>query len=328
MRLRPTARMLGRLARSGLRAGWSRADGPALPSWGLRFEALMRAMQAERDDFEAEAARAGFAWQRFREDMEGVVPPATALRGVRLDRSGGILRLIPPEPRGAVLYVHGGGFTGGSFATHADLVARIALASGATVWFPEYRRAPEHPFPAALDDVRAAWSAVAGAEGPDRVVVMGDSAGGGLTFALALALRDDGEPLPAGLAGLSPWVDLLATAPSIGPNRRWDYCSEPAMHGQREAYARGADARDPRISPLYGDLHGLPPMLVQVGGAEMLRDDGARLVEKARAAGVQAELRIYDDMPHVWHVFAALIPQARDAVDEIGRFVRRRARAT
>ena len=177
----------------------------------------------------------------------------------------------------------------------------------------QYRLAPEHPFPAALDDAVNAyrWLMAEGAD-PRRTAVMGDSSGGGLTFATLLRLRDEGVPLPAAAVALSPWTDLALTGPSLQRNSKAD-----AMIRSDEAprladcYLAGADPRTPYASPLYGDPTGLPPTLIQVGSDEVLLDDSVRLAERMRAAGCEVELEVWPRMPHVWQVWARVMPEAR-----------------
>ena len=229
----------------------------------------------------------------------------------------------------AVLHLHGGGYFMGSPRTHRNLAAAMSRASGAPVLLPEYRLMPEHTHPAALEDALTAYRWITGVHGvaPDRLAVTGDSAGGGLAVALLVTLRDAGEPLPACYAGMSPWTDLAGTGPSM------DLLDEvdpwlPAALARRAAtvYAGSAALDDPQVSPLYADLRGLPPMLVQVGGDEIVLDDARRLVERARAAGVDASVGVF---PGLWHVFQAFpgFPESAAAVREIGAFARRHTSA-
>jgi acetyl esterase/lipase len=228
-----------------------------------------------------------------------------------------------PEHR-AVLYLHGGGHAMGSAATHRALAARIAVAARTPALLPELHLAPEHPFPAALDDGMAAyrWLIENGAS-PHGIVIAGDSSGGGLAIALSLSLRDASVPLPAAIVCLSPWTDLALTGESIRSRADVDpLCSlaESTLHAAR--YVGTHDPRTPLISPLYADLHGLPPTLTQVGDREILLSDSLRLTDRARAAGVDAELEVWDGMWHVWHLLAAYVPEGRQAIDRIGAFIR------
>ena len=227
-------------------------------------------------------------------------------------------------PACTVLYLHGGGFVGCSPLTHRPMTAALALG-GMKVFVPDYRLAPESPFPAALDDVRAAWNALradsAAAGGTGRLVVAGDSAGGNLALALMIALRDAGQPLPDAAALFSPCTDLTGASPSLLANAVRDAMFDGAALGRlAEAYLGGADPAQPLASPLLADLAGLPPLLVHVGESEALRDDALRLVDKARAAGVQVELAVFDDVPHVWQLIWRL-PEARRSMRAASRFL-------
>jgi acetyl esterase/lipase len=228
------------------------------------------------------------------------------------------------DPDRTILYLHGGAYTRGSIVSHRALVARLSAASGARALVIAYRLAPENPFPAAVEDATAAYRWLLEQHiQPDQLVVSGDSAGGGLSLALLLALRDAGHPLPAGAALLSPWTDLAGTGESI----RTLAGADPWLNAERlmltaGLYLAGADACNPLASPLYGDLHGLPPLLIQVGTDEILLDDATRLAERARAAGVPVTLEVWERMWHVFQSFAAEIPEGRQAVEKIGAFVR------
>lgn len=244
-----------------------------------------------------------------------------SLGGVRAER------LIAPEvdPTRAVFYVHGGGFAMGSPATHRELGVRLARAAGCPVWLPDYRLAPEHPFPAGLDDVVAAYRGLV-AEGidPARIVIAGDSAGGGLVVSSLIALRDAGAPLPAAGVCLSPWADLTLTSASIEGRTELDpWIGRPGLALMVKAYVGDGDPARPLVSPALADLRGLPPLLVLVGTAEVLHDDAATLASRAREAGVAVTFEAWEDMVHVWPMFPHL-PEARAAVSKIGRFVRER----
>ena len=228
------------------------------------------------------------------------------------------------RPDRHILFLHGGGYVTGSPALYRQITWRIAGAAGARLAALDYRLAPEHPFPAALDDAVAAWRGLL-AEGADprRACILGDSAGGGLALALALRLRDEREPPPAAIVALSPWTDLALTGASMRRDADDDPMQDAALAARFAAcYLAGADPRQPYASPLYGDPAGLSPTLIQVGSDEMLCDDAARMGERMRAAGCQVELEVWPRMPHVWHVFAAVMPEARRAIARIGSFMR------
>jgi acetyl esterase/lipase len=199
----------------------------------------------------------------------------------------------------------------------------MCRASRANALSLGYRLAPEHRFPAQLDDALAAylWLLAQGND-PRQIVVAGDSAGGGLTLSLLVKLRDSGYPLPAAAVCLSPWVDLEGLGPSAELNERYDYISRRALAQYRKRFVDDENVRNPLAAPLYADLRKLPPLLVQVGSAEVLLDDSRRIVERAREAGVDVTLRIWEDMIHVWQLFAFMVPQGSAAIDEIGAFVR------
>jgi acetyl esterase/lipase len=231
-------------------------------------------------------------------------------------------------PGRTILYVHGGAFMMCSPETHRALVARIAAASRARVFAVRYRLAPEHPFPAALDDVRAAWRwMLAQGVSPMTSAFGGDSAGGGLALALLLALRDAGEPLPRCAFALSPWTDLTNAVPSRASNDESDaMLRRDACEPVAAQYVGGADARDPYLSPLFGRFDGLPPLLLHVSDSEMLLDDSRLLAEKARAAGVRVQLDVWHQLQHVWHFMAPIVPEARRAIAHIGEYLDRELR--
>ncbi len=225
-----------------------------------------------------------------------------------------------------ILFLHGGAYTTGTAALYRHILWRFAVAAGARVAAIDYRLAPEHQFPAALDDAVAAWQGLL-AEGadPGRCAVMGDSAGGGLALALLLRLRDMGVALPAAGVALSPWTDLAMTGKSFQRNAADDPMENPddVPFLVRCYLGEGGDPRNPYASPLYGDPKGLPPTLIQVGSDEILLDDSVRMAGRMRQAGCLVEIEIWQRMPHVWHAFAPVIPEARRAIAHIGAFVRR-----
>jgi len=263
-----------------------------------------------------------------------------ARRGIRVPRgvtvrsvqAGGVhAEWIEPavvEKNRTVLYLHGGGYCLCSLDTHRGLVARLALAAKGRVLTLDYRLAPEHVFPAALEDALAAYRWLLG-QGfrPEQVAIGGDSAGGGLTVAAAVSLRDAGEPLPGALFLLSPWTDLTFS----GESHRTLRSVDPIFGGGRgprfaPAYVGDHDPADPLISPHFADLHDLPPALIQVGSDEILLDDSTRLEENMKSAGVEARLEIWPGMWHVFQIFAPWVPEAQQAVDQIGDFVRSQIR--
>ncbi|MGH9676801.1 MAG: alpha/beta hydrolase, partial [Candidatus Acidiferrum sp.] len=228
----------------------------------------------------------------------------------------------------ALLYLHGGGYFGCSAETHRPITCSFAR-EGFRVYAPDYRLAPEHPFPAAVEDALAAYRGLRelGFAG-ERIVVGGESAGGGLTLALLLALRDKGEELPAAAILFSPWTDLAATGDSIQNNsKRCAMFDGADIAPTARHYVGNADPKNPLVSPLYGDLRGLPPMVIHVGADEVLLDDSTRLAEKARAAGVAVELKIWPVVPHAWQLAPHKIPEARQSLREAAEFARKHAGA-
>jgi len=239
----------------------------------------------------------------------------------------GVPALSIVTPAGHVrdlLYFHGGGYICGSAQDYAEMTSRLARACRARVLVVDYRLAPEHPFPAAVDDALSAyqWLMATGAR-RQNVVLCGDSAGGGLTLATLLRLRDAGEPLPAAAVCISPWTDLEMTSASMDALADVDpLINREVLANMAAKYLNGQDARSPLVAALHADLRGLPPMLIQVGTWETMLDDAVRLAERARAAGVDVKLETWEEMIHVWHVFPFL-PEAERALACIGAFVGR-----
>jgi monoterpene epsilon-lactone hydrolase len=282
---------------------------------------MLRAQPIAQEGQSIESMRAGY------EGLSAMFPLADDIEREPVTANG-----VPAEwvsapgavPGNVVLYLHGGGYVIGSINTHRDLAARISRASGARVLVIDYRLAPEHPFPAAVEDATAAyrWLLSSGID-PSGIVVAGDSAGGGLTVATLVALRDAGDPLPAAGVCLSPWVDLEGIGASMTSKAEVDpIVQKDLLVLMAATYLDGADPRSPLAAPLYADLAGLPPLLIQVGTAETLLDDATRLAERARAAGVDVTLEPWEDMFHVWQAFAAMLPEGQQAIDRIGAFVR------
>lgn len=230
---------------------------------------------------------------------------------------------LDARPGAVLMYLHGGGYSVGSCVSHRALVAHLALAGRVRAFSVEYRLAPEHLFPAALDDACQAYRGLlANGLAPEKIILAGDSAGGGLAAATLVALRDAGDPLPAGAVLLSPWTDLAGAGASLQTRARRDPWLKPQGIRPAAALYLGETAPDhPLASPLYADLHGLPPLLIHVGDDEILLDDSTRLAAKAQAAGVDVTLKIWPGMWHVFHAFLRYAPEARQAIDEIGAWV-------
>ena len=254
------------------------------------------------------------------------MPWKVNLESFRLDNRLEAEWLRPREahPTRVLLYLHGGGYVIGSLNTHRSLVGSLAQRTGLNVLTINYRKAPDHPFPAALDDARRAyrWLLRHGHQ-PHDIVVGGDSAGGGLALALLLALRDAGEPLPAAGIALSPWTDLnLPTAALRRVAREESLLLEALqMHTWGGLYAHKTPLSHPLLSPAQAELHGLPPLLVQISTAEVLYDDVLRFANKARAAGVPVTVQAFEGLVHWWHLFWRVVPEARQALDQVATFL-------
>jgi acetyl esterase/lipase len=252
------------------------------------------------------------------------IPKDVVVKTVEID--GTLVEWVfPPDnaQERVILYLHGGGYVTDSVASRRPMCIQMAKSLTMTVLQVEYRLAPEHPFPAALEDALKVyrWLLTQGHK-PSDIIISGDSAGGGLGVATVLALRDAGEPLPAAVVCLSPWVDLTHRGQSHITKAeaecvlRTDVLKEWAL-----CYADGSRLSDPLVSPVYADFHGFPPLLIQVGGDEILLDDSLSLAEKAKAAGVDVTFRVWDGMWHAWLVLANLIPESRMAFDDMGVFL-------
>lgn len=269
----------------------------------------------------------------------GIAPPEMAQRRAEMDRAGdraepgvevtphpqgpGRSEWVRPAARareGVILFLHGSGYSKGSPASHRPLTARIVRETGLAAYVPDYRLTPEHRYPAALEDAFEAYEYLLGQTAPERIALVGDSAGGGLALATLLAARDTGLPMPAALATMSAWTDLAVTGdprPDVDDPR-----VTPAMlRGAADLYLDGADPYDPYASPLHGDLAGLPPLLMQVGGREIMIEDTRRLAEKAREAGVAVTQTVYPGMTHVFQLNQGESPEATAAIAELAAFL-------
>ena len=268
----------------------------------------------------AHRARRLWGWPTFGQRM--------ALRGMghQLVVDGGVRGewLVPPTPSsGVILYVHGGGYVACSAATHRPVTTALARATGCRVFSADYRLAPEARFPAAFDDVAAVyqWLVTRGAPG-ERIALAGESAGGGLVLALAVHARDHGWPAPACVVVFSPWTDLAGTGESVGGNAgRCAMFHPDNIAAFAAAYLGPAQPNDPRASPLYADLRGLPPLLLQVGSTELLLDDARRFHDGVTKTAGSSRLTIYDDVPHAWQLLTPFLPEARAAIAEAADFI-------
>ncbi|MCX6000962.1 MAG: alpha/beta hydrolase [Chloroflexi bacterium] len=271
--------------------------------------------------------------RKERAELDGLGSMFKLPRGIQIvkELAGGVPAewLIPPgvSPGRVVLYLHGGSYICGSINSHRSIAANIAIAAKARALVIDYRLAPEHPHPAAVEDAVAAYKwLLSNKVDPKHLAVVGDSAGGGLTLALLISLRDRKIPLPAAGICLSPWTDLAFTGESWKSKAAvdliiYDY-KELAF---AKMYLGGLDPKTPLASPLYADLKGLPPLLVQVGTDEVLLSDSTRLVESAKQAGVNAVIDEWEKMQHVWQFAASFIPEGRRAIARIGEFIDKHA---
>ena len=285
-------------------------------------------IEAVRRVLEANPRPAGLGERRKRLDaLGGQYPLSTDVRVETVDANGVMAEWTDtPEadPGNVIMYLHGGGYTAGSLKSHRHMVARAGREARARTIALGYRLAPEHPFPSAVEDAVAGYRfLLSRGFSADHIAVAGDSAGGGLTVALLVSLRASGLPLPACAWCSSPWVDLEGTGGSmtakaaVDPMVQQSYLIELAA-----AYLGGADPRSPLAAPLYADLKGLPPILIQVGSAETLLDDAVRLARSAGAADVRVRLDVWPDMIHVWQLFYQQVAAGRRALAEAGAFIR------
>jgi acetyl esterase/lipase len=303
-----------------------RLRGPRRPGWSLRTELVQSVMRAVL----MRSKRRGTAWLR---EVQASLPVQIAFAGEVVfepARVGG----VPGEwcapragqPERTLLYFHGGGYVIGSAAGYRDLLARLAVAANARVLGVDYRLAPEHAFPAQQDDCLAAARALlASGVAPGQLALAGDSAGGALAVATLCTLRDAGEPLPAAAVLICPWTEPYAEGGSMLDPDAADFGDRELLVGW--ARDTGAPPSDPRFAVANAKLEGLPPLLVQAGGAEILLDQIRRFAERARAAGVAAELQVVPEMFHDFQLQASLLPEGAAALDDAARFLRSRVPA-
>ncbi len=277
-----------------------------------RAAEVRKTVDDDRLSYERMASRFPLAWdiKTERVGVGGVPAEWIAAPGASEDR--------------VLFYLHGGGYVIGSMRTHREMLSRMSRVSGARVLGLEYRMAPENPFPIAVEDSVAGyrWLLSKGTD-PKKIVIGGDSAGGGLVLAALVALRYLGEPMPAAGVCISAWTDMEATGESFITNAE----SDPSVSRERifriaRIYMGNKDPRAPLASPIHADLHGLPPLILQVGSIETLLDDSIVFAERAKAVGVDVTVEVWDDMPHVWHHYSQILPEGQQAIDRIGEFVR------
>lgn len=276
------------------------------------------------------------SWKRdtsvaqMRQDWDELFGDVSVDAGIEDVDAGGVKAQWVSAPGAAVnraiLYFHGGGFQVGSVVSHRELMAHLSAASQCRVLGVDYRLAPEHRYPAALDDAWATFQWLLGQGfAPHHIALAGDSAGGGLALSLLLRLREASQPLPAAAVLMSAWTDLTASGASYGTRADTDPIHQRPMivAMARNYLGKEGNAADPLVSPLFAELRGLPPLLAQVGDRETVLDDSRDFVARAKEAGVDATLQVWDDMIHVFQQFPTQLPEARAAIDDMGRFVRR-----
>jgi acetyl esterase/lipase len=303
------------------------SHGRLLPSWGFQFEWVVRFLR--RDALGA----AKWPYPKLRADYDRGRYPGLAVSKVKVEtRECGAVPVVTFTPPGAaagalVVFFHGGSYVFGSpRSTHADLIARFAFGVRSVVVAPEYRLAPEHPYPAALEDARKVVSALRAEHPNARLVVAGDSAGGNLALAVQLALRDGGERQADAAVLISPWLDLSANEPSCRENERYDFGHSSFLLPQARAFAGEISLADARVSPFYARLEGLGPLFIQVGDAERLRDEGVAFAARTQAAGVETVLDLAPELPHLPPLFADFHPAGARAFDAATRYLRRALR--
>lgn len=291
-----------------------------------QLQSLIQMLKAQPlpESAPVEQTRAGF------EQMAVMLPVEPDVKCEKVDANGVKAEFVSApgaDPNRAILYLHGGGYVIGSINTHRSLAGRLSRAAKARVLLIDYRLAPENPHPAAVEDAVAAyrWMLAQGLK-PSRIAVAGDSAGGGLTVATLVAIRDAKLPMPAAGVPMSPWVDMEAIGESMTTKAAADpIVQKKGLLEMAKAYLGGKDPRTPLAAPLYANLSGLPPLLIQVGTAETLLDDAGRLAERARKAGVSVTYEPWENMIHVWQIFAPMLDEGKQAIERIGEFVRKHA---
>jgi len=323
---RPILKVLKDFAICGVGVGWRRLAGRrASPRWSFAYE------------LGVDYLRGGFAHlgtlepAEYRRQMETMLLPDPAERAVQISRTtigGRSVEVSCPKehaPLRTILYLHGGSYHYGSPRTHRPICARLAQLARAEVIAVDYRLAPEHPFPAGLEDAIEVYSELisSGRARPGSLVIAGDSAGGGLAGALLLALRERGIDKPAGAAMICPWVNLAAEGGSMVRNAKIDWLNSADIEELARGYA-GDALEDPLVSPTFGIAQGdptqLPPIFVQVGSWEVLADQAVDFAQRGKAAGVDVTLRVWEDMVHDWHFFASVDRSGRAALEEVAAF--------
>lgn len=302
--------------------------GPRRPSWSLELETVVEVLRRSAN------LSMVLPLQIQRRVIDPPRPVTAPMREVEMQpvQAGGVsaewFSRRDSDPDRVVLYFHGGGYSTGSINSHRDFLARLCIDSGMRVLAADYRLAPEHPFPAQLEDSQRVYRWLMDEEGiePSHVIIAGESAGAGLTLSTLVALRDRGLPLPAGGVLISGWFDLDSRSTSMQFNSHYDFVTRLGIRAMARRFAPVEQHSHPLVSPVHADLTGLPPLLIQVGAAETLLDDSLRVAESARSRGVLVALEVWPDMIHAWHVFAPILEEGRQAIARIGEFVRQHTR--
>ncbi len=258
-------------------------------------------------------------YSRFQKNSKAVVEE-TSLNG---DLPAFWIRHPDIEPRNCMFFFHGGGFTIGSTRDHLDLCSRLSHAAETRILSVDYRLAPEHRFPVALNDCLLAYSTLLETHDPAQIVAAGISAGGNLVLGMLLALKEKAIPMPRAAVAMSPAVDLLFEGESVNLNEPNDWILPERLANLREQYLGDKNPRDPLVSPIYGDLAGLPPLLIQVGTHELLLDDVRRFISKLKSQGGAVKYEEWEGMFHCWHIFASEVLEGREAISAIGEFTRK-----
>lgn len=321
----PSLRLFAIFWRAFASTLWGRLTGRS-PWRSLPFfaEVIVRLLRLDWQDLKT------WPVETVRADLATRPLPDRATRRVRVTPAHGApVAAVWVEPKSGagdrvVLYLHGGSYLFGSPQTHADTLARVALAAKARVLAPDYRLAPEHPYPAQLEDAIAIYDWLLEQVAPERIVIAGESAGGNLVMALLLALRDRAAALPAGAALISAWLDLEATRPSMTTNAATDYGDREMLLAHARLFAGEVPLADPRVSPIAADLRDLPPLFIQLGDAERLRDENVELAERVRRAGGEADVDRIPGHPHAPIFLAEWSPEAQAGVDRMGAWIRGR----
>jgi len=300
--------------------------GPLFPGWSFNFEGTTRLLKfraAAVNELPLEEQR---RLQEIAGDREAKRMNSKVER--RAARVGGIDgEWFTPKgktPKRVVLYVHGGGFVVGSSRTHGEMIARLAIAANARIFAPNYRLAPEHRYPAQIEDCRAVYEALLKDNiRPQDLIIAGDSAGGNLSIVLPLVLRDEKIPLPAGIAALSPWVDLTRRGGSLSAHEPYDWAAPSDFDHWVEWYVDKQDPKAPLVSPMYADLQGLPPLRIDIGTAEMLLDQVRDFAARAKEAGLSVDFREIPGMVHNSYLLAAYFPECQASIDDLGAWMKK-----